>query len=187
MKTFFFVTVFFLFTAFNVSAQHTQFGIKGGINIAGIDVEDGNDLDSKVAAHIGVLAHIHVTRHFAVQPELVFSMQGGEEGNLKAKQNFINIPVLLQYMTGRGFRLQTGPQLGFLVSAENEIGDVEYDVKDQLNTIDLSWSFGASYITVSGFGVDARYNHGLTNTNEAEQPEAKQRVWQLGVFYQFRR
>lgn len=186
MKTFFFSTVIFLFTAFTVSAQNTQFGIKGGINIASIDVEGGNDIDSKVAGHLGVLAHIHVTRHFAVQPEMVFSMQGGKEGNLTAKQNFINIPVLLQYMTGSGFRLQTGPQLGFLVSAENEVGDHEVNVKDQLNTMDLSWSFGAGYLTRSGFGVDARYNHGLTNTNEAETPVAKQRVWQLGVFYQFR-
>jgi hypothetical protein len=90
-------------------------------------------------------------------------------------------------MTGGGFRLQTGPQIGFLISAENEIGDTDFDVEDQLNTFDLAWSFGASYLTRSGFGVDARYNHGITNISEAENPEIKHRVWQLGVFYQFRR
>jgi hypothetical protein len=166
-------------------AQDTHFGLKAGLNISSLDVKQGVDWDAKAGFHFGGLAHVHLTPHFAVQPEIVFSQQGGEYNSDKWKINYLNIPVLLQYMTGSGFRLQTGPQLGFGLSSEVKQGDIEIDNDDDVNTIDFSWSFGASYLFPGGIGVDARYNHGITNIYEPEVPEVRNRVFQLGVFYQF--
>ena len=169
-------------------AQETHFGVKAGVNIASAEVEDGDDLNSKVGLHIGGLAHIHISQHFALQPELVFSMQGGkaeDNDDVKLKLNYINIPVLAQYMINDGFRLQTGPQLGFLVGAESKVGDVEVDQKDNYSTIDFSWTFGAGYLFPSGFGVDARYNHGISNISDVSGVEVRNRVFQFGLFYQF--
>ena len=87
-------------------------------------------------------------------------------------------------MTGSGFRIQTGPQISFLLSAKAKNGGT-VDIKDQFNGLDASWMFGASYVTNSGFGVDARYNLGLTNVSEDDDPKVTNRVWQIGVFYQF--
>jgi hypothetical protein len=171
-----------------MQAQQTHFGLKAGLNVASLSVEDGEDYDSRVGLHLGGLAHIHISKHFALQPEFVFSMQGGESDNddFKFKLNYINIPVLMQYMTNDGFRLQTGPQFGFLVGAETKIGNVEIDVKDELNAFDLSWAFGAGYLFPSGFGIDARYNLGLTNIEEDNDVvDTKNRVFQVGLFYQF--
>ena len=168
-------------------AQSTAFGLKAGLNVSSIKVSDGNDFDSKAGLYVGGLAHIHITKHFALQPELVYSMQGGESGNLTRSLNYINVPVLAQYMTGDGFRLQTGPQLGFMVSGKDKVGNIEVKINDQLNTTDLSWAFGASYISKMGLGVDARYNLGITNMNENEAgAEARYRVFQVGAFYQFK-
>ena len=176
-----------LLIACAVTAQQTHFGLKGGVNISSVEIDDGEDFESKTGVHLGGLAHIHITRHFALQPELVFSMQGGEDEseNMKLKLNYINIPVLAQYMTNEGFRLQTGPQLGILTSAESKFGDVEIDADDQVSTVDFSWVFGASYLFRSGFGIDARYNLGISNISDDESFEARNRVFQLGVFYQF--
>jgi hypothetical protein len=171
-----------------VNAQQTHFGLKGGLNIASLSVDEGEDYDSRVGLHLGGLAHIHITQHFAVQPELVFSMQGGESDNddFKFKLNYINVPVMLQYMTNDGFRIQTGPQFGFLVGAETKIGDVEIDVKDELNSFDFAWSIGAGYLFQSGWGIDARYNFSLTNIEEDDDVvETRNRVFQFGLFYQF--
>jgi hypothetical protein len=171
-----------------VNAQHTSFGVKAGINASSVKVEDGEDYDGKVGIHLGGLAHIHITQHFAFQPELVYSIQGGKDGDdLKLKLNYINIPLLAQYMTLDGFRFQTGPQIGFLVSAKSKAGDVEYDIKDDLESVDISWVFGASYLFpgANGIGVDVRYNLGLTNISEDDNFEARNRVFQLGLFYQF--
>jgi hypothetical protein len=133
------------------------------------------------------LAHIHLSRSFAIQPEVVFSAQGAEYGNTKLKANYVNIPVLAQYMFGNGFRLQTGPQLGILAGSEVKNGSTETDLDDVFKTTDFSWSFGTSYLTKSGLGLDARYNLGLSNINKNDNgAEIKNRVWQLGLFYQFR-
>lgn len=179
-------SVILLFSLF-ANAQHTSFGLKAGINASSVDIEGGEDYDSKVGIHVGGLAHIHITRHFAFQPELVYSMQGGKDGDNKLKLNYLNIPLLAQYMTLDGFRFQTGPQIGFLTSAKTESGDVEVDIKDQLESVDFSWTFGAGYLFpgTSGIGVDVRYNLGLSNISEDDDFEAKNRVFQIGVFYQF--
>lgn len=187
MKALFFAVIATLSFTF-IQAQHTQFGIKAGWNLASAEVEDGNDWDSKSGIHVGALAHIHISRHFAVQPEVYYSMQGGEAGDLKLKLNYINIPVLLQYMVNNGLRLQTGPQLGILTSAKTKLGDVEVDRDDQYSEVDFAWSFGASYIFPEGIGIDARYNLGLANVWENEATgNVKNRVFQVGLFYQFMR
>jgi hypothetical protein len=166
-------------------SQNTTFGLKAGFNSASIDVDDGVDYDSRSGIHGGLLAHIHISRQFAVQPEVVFSMQGGESGNSKLKLNYVNVPVLLQYMNS-GFRVQTGPQLGFLVAAESKTGNVEVDVDDYFNKIEFGWSIGAGYLFAQGIGIDARYNFGLTNIVEADNlPEQHNRVFQVGLFYHF--
>lgn len=178
-----FSTVFF--ASFLAQSQTTQFGIKAGLNIASLDVKEADNYDSKAAGHVGVLAHIHISDHFAVQPELVYSMQGGKAENHKLQMNYVNIPVLAQYMS-QGFRIQTGPQLGILTSAERKEGELDIDVNDRLNTLDFSWSFGVGYLSPTGLGIDARYNHGISNVNEeSENSVARNRVLQVGLFYQF--
>jgi Outer membrane protein beta-barrel domain len=186
MKKIFFMGVVCLLVNYATKAQtaHAQFGLKAGVNIANIHA-DGSDYDSRTGFYAGGLAHVHITTHFAIQPEVVYSTQGADFGSFKRKQDYINVPVLAQYMTNTGFRLQTGPQVGFLTSAKNKSGDVEVDVKDQLNTVDFAWSFGASYISKTGLGLDARYNLGISNINDNESIEARNRVFQVGAFYQF--
>jgi hypothetical protein len=178
----------FLFLLINVFAKaqytDTHFGIKAGLNISSLDVKDGVDFDSKAGVNIGALAHVHLTPHFAVQPEVVYSQQGGKDGNDKWKINYVNIPVLLQYMIDNGFRLQTGPQLGIKTSAKIKSGDLEVE-NHNVNTFDFSWAIGASYISAAGLGVDARYNIGISNVNDADFPEVRNRVFQAGLFYQF--
>lgn len=171
------------------SAQNTHFGLKGGLNLSTLDADQGPDYDWKAGFHLGGLAHIHIIPHFNIQPGLVYSQQGAKDknnGDAKFKLGYLNLPVLLQYMTGTGFRLQTGPQLGIALSAKVKSGDVEYDVDDAVNDLDFSWLFGASYLSPGGLGIDARYNHGITNILEDNDvPELRNRVIQIGLFYQF--
>jgi Outer membrane protein beta-barrel domain len=184
MKTILFA-LFLLSLSILVKAQDTHFGIKGGLNITSLDVKDGVDLDSKAGFHIGGLAHVHLSPHFAIQPELLYSTQGGKNGDTKWKLGYINVPLLLQVMTGTGFRFETGPQIGFAVSSKYKDGDIEYDYGDVTETVDVSWAVGISYLFPEGIGFDARYNHGLTDVYEPESYEIRNRVFQIGVFYQF--
>jgi hypothetical protein len=183
----FFVAVIILATGLMIHAQRTDayLGLKVGLNVASLNVENGVDYNSIVSAHAGGLAHIHVAPHFAIQPELFLSGQGGERSNDKVKLIYLNLPVLFQYMVGDGFRLHTGPQLGILLSGKEKIGNVEYDIKDVLNTAEFGWEFGAGYqFPGSGLGLDARYTVGLTDITEGSS-DIQNRVFAVGLFYQF--
>ena len=173
-----------------VQAQvKADFGLKGGLNIANLKIDNSSNPDAKLAAHIGALAHLHFSTNWAIQPEIMYSAQGAQQTisgtEYKIKLNYVNVPVLFQYMTGSGFRLQTGPQLGILAGAKTKVGDAEVDADDSYDTFDFAWAFGGSYVTNSGFGFDARYNLGLANIADDGSNSIKNRVWQLGLFYQF--
>jgi hypothetical protein len=101
--------------------------------------------------------------------------------------SYINVPVLLQYNFANGFRLQGGPQIGFLVGVSDKVNDVELNQysTDNFKTVDFSIPLGLSYLGYSGLGIDTRYNIGLTNVNEATPPTAKNGVFQVGIFYLF--
>ena len=172
----------------NASTSHVQVGLKAGVNISDVNYKNNNNIEHNaiIGFHAGAIAHIHISNNFAVQPEVVYSTQGTDRQNVKTKLNYINVPLLLQFMTNNGFRLQTGPQAGFLIGAKNKIGDVEINVKDLVNSVDFAWSFGASYLSKIGLGLDVRYNLGISNVNEDEATtKAMNRVWQIGAFYQF--
>lgn len=186
MKRFFLAAILLIFVVI-VKAQETHFGLKGGVNISSLDLSKLDDYDSKVGLHVGGLAHIHISKSFAIQPELYFSTQGGEwkDDAYKLNLNYINFPVLAQLMVNDGFRFETGPQIGFLTSAKYKDDNIEVDRKKEVNSTDFSWAFGIGYLFPQGFGIDARYNLGLNNIREIDDFKMKNRVFQLGLFYQF--
>jgi hypothetical protein len=189
MKTNIVITLALLLAAVGVQAQHSNLGIKGGLNAYTVAGDNSGGRDYKFGFHIGLLTHFHMGDQFALQPELTYSTQGTllNSGNSdELNLNYLNIPVLFQYMFDNGFRLQAGPQLGILTSAESKIGNTTTDVKDNFNGTDIGLTIGMSYVKPStGFGYDFRYNHGLTNINDSNATNSYNRGWQLGLFYLF--
>jgi hypothetical protein len=170
-------------------AQDAKFGFKAGLNVANLHNSNGSEWGSKLGLHAGVLAHIHLNPSWAIQPEVVYSSQGAKytvgDGEHELSLNYINIPVQLQYMFSNGFRLQTGPQLGFLAGVKDKHNGTETGIftTEDFKTVDFSWSVGLGYLTYSGFGVDGRYNFGISNVNNAGSNILHNNVFQLGVFY----
>jgi hypothetical protein len=184
---------FAVITANFAISQSVHYGIKGGLNLSNLTYKNAGSLDYKVGFHVGALAHIHVSRHFAVQPELMYSNQGGEgtlignNTNFKDHLNYINLPVLGQYMFGRGFRLETGPQLGFLTGAKRKINSNETNIKGNFKSTDFSWAFGIGYVGPQRIGFDARWLVGLNDINKliGNNVATYNNNFQVGLFYQF--
>ncbi len=169
-----------------LNAQHINIGTKIGLNSYTIDHNDNTNMDSRIGLHAGLIGHIHMSSQFAIQPELVYSMQGAKRGNTSFNLDYINIPVLLQYMFDNGFRIQAGPQLGFLINAEAKNKDLSLNIKDDFNTVDLGLSVGVSYIhPPSSFGVDFRYNLGLSDISKNSNVKSINRGLQIGILYLF--
>jgi len=172
------------------SAQHFNLGVKGGLNLYNVKSDNNSSNDMKAGVHLGLLGHIHLADQLAFQPELVFSMQGTKftvaGAETKLKLDYINIPLLIQYMFDNGFRLQAGPQVGFLAAAKAGVNDNDTDVKNNYKSVDFGLGLGIGYVhPPSGFGIDVRYNLGLGNINENTNVKSTNNGIQLGVFYLF--
>lgn len=191
MKHYLLAAITFLIITAAAQAQHINIGIKGGLNAYNISGDNSSGLDTRYSFHIGLLGHIHINEQFALQPEIYYSSQGtqyksnGSDASLKL--NYINIPLLFQYMFDNGFRIQAGPQLGILASASSEIGNTTTDVKSSFKGTDIAVVMGLSYVKPStSLGFDIRYNHGLTNINENSAVNSYNRGFQVGIFYLFK-
>jgi hypothetical protein len=142
MKFYFSAVVIAILITGSVSAQHINIGVKGGLNLYNINSDNGANYDTRAGIHLGLLGHIHLAKQWALQPELVYSAQGAKytAGSVETKYNlgYINVPVLVQYMFDNGFRLQAGPQVGFLVSAKADANGNRIDIKDDLETVDFA-------------------------------------------------
>ncbi len=173
------------------NAQKTYFGLKGGINVSSLHHDNNSSFDSKVGFHLGGFAHIHASKTWAIQPELFYSLEGakatliGSNNKVIYNLHYINVPVLLQYFFSNGFRLEGGPQIGFLLAAKTKTGNITVDDKGFQSTA-VSIPLGVGYLSSSGLGVDARYVFGLSNINDDEDgPVTQSNVFQFGLFYQF--
>jgi Outer membrane protein beta-barrel domain len=177
-----------LLLSLSATAQ-TGVGVKGGLNSYALtsNVDDKSYIS---APHFGVFAQINITEYFSVQPELVYSKQGNgyETNGVKESSNldYINIPVMLQLNTKKGFSFEAGPELGFLMSAKyKEDGTVKRDIKQSFKGTNLSLGLGLVYRTKIGIGFGFRYNMGLSNVSSEANATAKSTGGQLGVSYKF--
>jgi hypothetical protein len=188
-KTIIFAASFLMLTSLGVNAQKVHFGVKAGMNASSLNFEGNDNMQTKIGFNAGILAHIHSnSAQWGFQPELYYSSEGAKnKSNSDASLNlgYLNVPVLVQYMFDNGFRIEAGPQVGFLLSAKSKVGDNSEDVKDGYKGTAFSVPVGVGYLTHSGLGFDARYNIGVSNIVDNDGPSVKSNVFQFGIFYQF--
>lgn len=67
----------------------------------------------------------------------------------------IQIPILAKFSVGEKFSLLAGPDIGFLMDAEEGVKSTNFGL-----------DFGASYDVSENISIDAKYNLGLTNLIE---------------------
>lgn len=193
-------------------AVKPRFGIKAGVNLAefiakGYTPSTKPDVNMKTSMNAGLFMNIPLgTGGFAVQPEVVYSGQGSKivapvtVGTVTTTQSYeqdmsyINVPIMLQWKSSGGFMVETGPQAGFLVSSKQDgPGSTNVSNTKSFDTFDFSWGAGLGYLSRVGLGINARYNLGLSNTIEDgggnnssnDGPELKNKVVQIGLFYNF--
>ena len=195
--------LFFLFlvcVAFNIRSQvSVKLGLKGGLNISNVDASgfaEGINFENKAltSGHFGVFARFKLLGTLAIQPEILYSMQGftlecsaseiGFSQDFKLKMNYIQVPIMLKFYPVSGFNLQAGPQIGYLASAKF-MGE---DFKEELQSTHWALNVGAGYDFPFGVGLDARYCIGLTNVIEDFRDgngSNKSNVFTISVSYCF--
>ena len=186
-----------LLFSFSSNAQGVRLGVKAGLNLSNFTGDDTEDLSSKAGIHFGAVAEIGISETFSIQPEVVYSAQGAEyedsdgyDGEFKF--NYLNVPVLAKVEVIDGLCLEAGPQIGFLLTAEDEYDDGAGDsgtddIKEFFKSTDLAVALGASYEIIDGLFLGARYNIGVTDIWDTDDVNLSNQtsVFQFSLGYLF--
>lgn len=191
--------------------KQVQFGVKAGLNVSmlnggDLSVNQNSNTKSKVGFHIGGLAEIKLNPKFSLQPELLYSQEGGNNTYSTdysgTPYNFdqditlskINLPVIFKYYVAEGFSIEAGPQLDYIMTAKSDAtvvvtptgggsgGVITYnaDMSDDSGTI----------MVVNGDGSTASapfsHKYGLKKMNFGFDLGAGYQLPSMGLFFQAR-
>lgn len=157
-----------LASSVGAAAQKPIFGIKAGLNLAKLSItvsasglgSFSESSDNLVSFTAGGFLTAPLGKNFGIQPELLYSGQGGSSSAGDFKLGYILMPVMLRYNINETFSLQGGPQLGILINAT--VSGV--DAKDQMNSTDFGLAFGFGGDFAGGLTASFRYIIGFSNT-----------------------
>lgn len=193
MKKTLFILMLSFFALSGLQAQKLSIGVKGGLNMTSISTEESiADNAAKAGMHIGAFVELKLLKVIALQPELLFSMQGTASeidgiGDVKINTNYVNMPIMLKFYLIPGLiNIELGPQFGFLLSANysDDVNDILGDPKTAFKNADLSGCFGLG-VDISKLQLSARYNLGLSDINDISGVSGVQSFVQRNQVFQF--
>lgn len=197
MKTTLFVLLAVVLIAAHPAKAQLGFGIKGGVNLTTLNIEDPElSYNSRAGYHAGVFLRGRFDK-VGIQPELLLFTQNGDIessifGTAQESFTYLSIPVILKFYPIGGLNLQVGPQFGFLLDGEREydtfLGSGSQDITEYYKESDVSVSLGGGYDFDFGLGLDVRYNIGIKDINDAANgEEARSRIFLVSLGWNFLR
>lgn len=166
--------------ALDTNAQSMKSGIKGGLNVSNLYVDDVEDEDARFGFHAGIFAQYPIGEFFAIQPELLYSNKGskatydvlGLTGDYQLNLNYLDLPVLAVFKLGEAAEIHAGVYLAYLLAAststEGDFGDDYEELdKDHFNSFDfgLVGGFAMNFNPVT---IGLRYNYGLNQLSDSD-------------------
>ena len=179
-------------------AQLVKFGIKGGLNLTKIDMDQGVDASNRTGFFFGptMIVDLPLTG-LDIDASALYDYREskveayGVSENLKQQQ--IAIPVNVRYGFGIGDVARVfafaGPQFGFVIDKEQSIKQVA-DWK--LKTSNFSVNVGVGAMVLKHLQATVNYNIACGKTGEITVRDTghaiskgKSNSWQLGLAYIF--
>ena len=179
-------------------AQLVKFGIKGGLNLTKIDMDQGVDASNRIGFFFGptMIVDLPLTG-LDIDASALYDYREskvealGVSENLKQQQ--IAIPVNVRYGFGIGDVARVfafaGPQFGFAIDKEQSIKQVA-DWK--LKTSNFSVNVGVGATVLKHLQATVNYNIACGKTGEVTWrgtgkaiSKGKSNSWQIGVAYIF--
>jgi len=147
-------------------------GIKGGLNVSNLYIDDVNDENARFGFNGGFYGQILSSEVFAIQPELLFSTKGSQadyggviNSTVRFNLNYLDLPVLAVIKLGPSAEIHAGAYASYLLSAnikyEGNIGNGTDRIdRDQLKSFDYGLAGGLG-LNFGAVQIGARYNYGL--------------------------
>ncbi len=188
-------------------SQQFNGGIMAGVVVSQVagDTYEGFD---KAGIFAGGFVNYQFTRRSILQMELEY-FQKGSRHNPDSKNNdyreylfrtnYIELPLLYQFVISKRFKVEGGPSAGFLVGysekmdGEDITGDVGYN---KPAPVSLQINFGLYVNIIEGLSVNIRTNNSLINIRSSNVTDDVYRFWTgnhgqfndclvLSLWYQF--
>lgn len=176
------ILILVFLSALNLQAQN-KWGIKGGLNLASMSIDDADDSNIIPGFHAGVWGELMLSEKFALQPEVHFSTKGVKatydsdflnfdiaNGETTLNLSYIDIPVYFVFNLAEDFNFHLGPYFGILVNSKYEsdneilnfidIEDADDIDREEFNTLDYGVSGGLGF-ELEPFIFGFNYNIGL--------------------------
>lgn len=150
-----------------------SFGFRPGFSAGGFLNFRFLNRNIRSTAETGVLA---------IQPEIRFTMIGGNSDESDLGLSYVTIPVMFQVYPLTNLYLEAGLTFGFNVAHTPDnivVSDTEYNLEN-LKADDVAASLGVGY-RFGNLSIGARYHLGLSDL--AENMQWKNRWIQLGISY----
>jgi hypothetical protein len=174
-------TLFSLAFHQQASAQLGKSGIKGGLNMSNLYLDNVTDQNARLGFNVGVFGQLLSSETFAIQPELLYSTKGSnaQYGGAINQQitynlNYLDMPVLAVFKLGESAEIHLGGYASYLLNANISYKGDFVNGTDPINKANLkSFDYGFSGGLGANFGdiqVGARYNFGfvkIANSNAA--------------------
>lgn len=147
-------------------------GIKGGLNVSNLYINDVNDENARFGFNAGIYGQILSSEAFAIQPELLFSTKGSQadyggivNSTVRFNLNYLDLPVLAVIKLGPSAEIHAGVYGSYLLSANihysGNIGTGTNEInRDNLKSYDWGWVGGLG-LNFGPVQVGARYNYGM--------------------------
>jgi hypothetical protein len=164
--------------SYSLQAQNFDFGVKIGVNSSSMWAAPIEENSSYIGFHIGFVSDYRLSSKASIKAELLFINHGGitliGESNIgdaekKLVMNSINLPLLFNYKLNETFSLNVGPQIGYLINAEDQYkgakdqytGNLpppdEIDVTDNFKKLTYSLNSGININLYKKLSTDIRY------------------------------
>ncbi len=154
-----------------------KFGIKGGVNLSNLYVDNVKDENVKVGANVGFYAKLPIAKGLSIQPEVLYSQKGAQlnynnifgSGKYRYNFDYIEVPVTAVINVAKNFNIQAGGYAGFLASAKVKDVDANGNIKgvtelnkDNFETFDYGLVGGLGF-DIENTNIGLRYSYGLKN------------------------
>jgi len=169
-------------------------GFKLGANSSNISK---TRLDSKTGLYIGAFIKIPIADYYAMQPEVLYSNQGGasnstEYGDVNINYLSIALPNKFYVVPNKGFHFMLG--VGIDINLDNNfIGLSNFNIDEEISPIDIVAMGGIGYEFDFGLSIEARYKQGTISIDflgadnlYEEDGSNLNGVFQIGAAYKFK-
>jgi len=172
----------------------TSYGIKAGVNfpkmtfsMEGISASN----NASTSFYVGGYIDAPIATNLSVQPGLSLQGKGGKYDEQKTSLMYLELPVNFVYYVPAGsgnIFLGAGPYAGYALSGKVKEDGQSMDIEfgdEGMKRFDAGLNFLAGYKLSNGFLINGGYSLGIVDLGGFEGASLKNRVFSVGIGYQF--